>query len=171
MAENPALNSTTLPLAICAKDIMRKNVAWGSSDDSVQQALIKIEQHNANYMIVGQNGVPEGIISKSDLTGALSPYLRPIFAKWRRPLDDATLQIKVKWVMSRPVHTIRPEIPLGTVMENMQLFGQRVLPVMDQQGEIQGLITPFEIFKALIKTKEQSKHLCRMQSVPAASLV
>ena len=52
--------------------------------------------------MIGADGVLEGLVSKSDLAGAASPYLRPEFAKWRWPLDDATLQIKVKWIMSRP---------------------------------------------------------------------
>ena len=57
-------------------------------------------------MLVGQNGILEGIVSKSDIRGAMSPYLQEMFAQWRRPLDVATLQIRLKWVMSKPVYTI-----------------------------------------------------------------
>ena len=140
-------------LALCAKDIMQKEVVWGSPNDSVQQTFAKMQQYDTGYMMVGLDGVLEGIVSKSDITGAISPYLRPIFAKWRRPLDDATLQIKIKWIMRRPVRTIKPETSLETIMENMRQLGVLCLPVVDQQGTVQGLVAEVNIFKALLKLK------------------
>ena len=145
------LTGKDMPLIVCAKDIMQKDVIWANPDDSVQQALAKIQQHNAGYMMVGRENVLEGIVSKSDLTGALSPYLRNIFAKWRRPLDDATLKIRIKWIMSKPTCTIVPDTPLAAIMENMCQAGIRCLPVVDEQGGVQGLVTAFDIFKVLLK--------------------
>ncbi len=142
--------SDHISLAMCAKDIMEKEIVWGSGEDSVEQVLTKMQQADVGYMMVGQDGVLEGIVSKSDLTGAVSPYLRPTFAKWRRPLDDATLQIKIKWIMSRPVNTIKPDMSLEAIMENMCRFAQRALPVMDEQGKVQGLVTMFGILQALL---------------------
>jgi len=138
---------------LCAKDIMLKELVWGSPKDSVQQALVKMEQQKNGYLLIGQNGVLEGLVSKSDLAGAISSYLRPEFAKWRRPADDATLQIKVKWIMSRPVHTIKPQTPLVNVMENMCRLQILCLPVVDQQGKVHGLITEADIFNVLLKPK------------------
>ncbi len=136
-------------LAICAEEIMDKDVVWGSPDDSVQQALMEMQEHNTGYMMIGRDGVLEGILSNSNITGAISPYLRPAFAKWRRPLDDATLNIRVKWIMSRPVRTVKPETSLVTIMGNMCRFGQRAFPVVDEQGKVRGLVTVFDIFKLL----------------------
>jgi len=149
----PPCERSLTTLALCAKDIMQKEVVWGSPDDSVQQTFAKMQQYDTGYMMVGQDGVLEGIVSKSDLTGAISPYLRPIFAKWRRPLDDATLQIRIKWIMSRPVRTIKPETSLATIMENMRQLGVLCLPVVDQQSKVQGLVAEVNIFKALLKLK------------------
>ena len=150
-AENPPVDSINAALAICAKDIMQKDLLWARPDDSVQQTLTKMQQHDAGYVTIGQNGVLEGIVSKSDLTGAISPYLRPEFAKWCRPLDNATLQIKIKWIMSKTVHTIAPETSLAAIIENMRRLGVRCLPVVDPQGKTLGLVTVFDIFKALLK--------------------
>ncbi|MGB2809424.1 MAG: CBS domain-containing protein, partial [Sedimentisphaerales bacterium] len=150
MAEKLAPGSKAL-LAVCAKDIMQKEVVWGNPDDSVQQALSKLQQHNAGYVMIGKEQVPEGIVSKSDLTGALSPYLRNIFAKWRRPMDDATLQIRVKWIMSKPTSTISAETSLAKIMENMCQADKKCLPVVDEQGKVLGLVTVFDIFRALLK--------------------
>jgi len=166
--ENPAVGSTNISLVVCAKEIMQKDIIWGSGDDSIQQTLTKMQQHNVGYMMVGQNGVLEGIASKSNLTGAISPYLRPIFAKWRRPLDDSTLQIKIKWIMSRPVRTVKPDTSLAAIMENMCQFGQRALPVIDQQGKVQGLVTVFDIFQALLNNNTTSTVGKTLQTPPSA---
>lgn len=129
---------------------MRKDVFWGSPDDSVQQALTKMRQYRIGYMMIGRDNVPSGIVSKSDLTGLISPYLRPAFAKWCRPLDEATLNIRIKWTMSSPVHTIAPEASLMAVMDSMRRFDTRCLPVMDQQGKVHGLVTVYDVFKTLL---------------------
>jgi CBS-domain-containing membrane protein len=138
-------------LTVFAKDIMQKDVVWGSPDDSVQQAHSKIQQNNAGYIMVGREQVLEGIVSKSDITGALSPYLKNIFAKWRRPMDDATLQIKIKWIMSKPTCTINLETSLAKIMENMYQTDKKCLPVVDDQGKVRGVVTVFDIFRALLK--------------------
>ncbi len=144
-------------LQISAKDIMQKDLVWGSAGDSVETSLTKMQQGDTGYLMVGTGGVLEGIVSKSNITGAISPYLRPVFAKWRRPLDDATLQIKIKWIMSRPVHTISPETSLATIMDNMSQFSGRCLPVVGQDGKVQGLVTVFDIFGALLKGDSAGK--------------
>jgi CBS domain-containing protein len=152
-AEKLEHNKTPAPSATCAKDIMQKEVHWGTGEDSVQLLSTKMQQHNISYIMIGQNGSLEGIISISDLKSATSPYLRPEFAKWHRPLDDATLQIKAKWIMSKPVHTIEQETPLTTIMENMCQFSVRCLPVVNQQSKVQGFVTVFDIFRALLKSE------------------
>ncbi|MHC4193068.1 MAG: CBS domain-containing protein [Planctomycetota bacterium] len=135
---------------ICAEQIMQKDLLWATQNDSVQQALTKIQQNDGTCLMIGQNETLEGIVSKSDLAGATSPYIRPIFAKWRRPMDDATLQIKMKWIMSTDIHTATPETPLGPIIEKMCQFGVRSLPVVDSQGKVQGLITASDVFKTLL---------------------
>ncbi len=141
-------------LSIPARDVMKDHVVWATPEETVQQALAKMQQHDTGYLMIGRDGMLEGMVSRSDVAGALSPYLRSIFAKWRRPLDDATLKIKVKWIMSRPVRTVRPEVPLATIMENVCRFGGRAVPVVDEQGKVQGLVTVFDVFQKLLKTCE-----------------
>ena len=147
---------TSSPLEISATEIMQNQITWASPDDSLQQAFAKMQQTDAGYIMIGLNEALEGIVSKSDITKAMSPYLLPIFAKWRRPLDDATLKIRIKWIMSRPVHTIKPETSLATIMEHMSQFRGRCLPVMDEEGNVQGLVTAFDIFQALLKSNSNT---------------
>jgi len=135
-----------------AEAIMDTDVFWCSPEDSVELALNKMRQHNIGYLMIGTDGVLEGIVSNSDISGAMSPYLRPVFEKWSRPLDSATLNIRLKWIMTRPVQTVRLEASLITITENMCRLGKRCLPVVDRAGKVQGLITVFDIFKVLQNT-------------------
>ncbi len=142
-------------LTLQAQSVMQKKVVWISSGDSVQQAMTTMQENDAGYLMVGENGVLEGIISWVDLIGAISVYLKPVFAKWRRPADDATLQIRLKVIMTRPVRTARPETSLAVIMENMCQHGLRCLPILDDGGAVIGQVTAFDIFKAMLNTDSE----------------
>jgi CBS domain-containing protein len=148
----PQIKDTSASLQLCAKDIMQKTFLFGSPEDSVQHTLSRMQQADTNYMLIGDDNVPEGIVSTYDIASAVSVYLKPVFAKWRRPADDATLQIKVKWIMTRPVRTIKPEASVAAVMETMCQTGLRCLPVAGANGKVEGLITAFDVFKAFLTT-------------------
>ncbi|MGD0785610.1 MAG: CBS domain-containing protein [Sedimentisphaerales bacterium] len=167
-------SSTGLPdrtglisLSMCAKDIMQKEVLWGNADDSVQQAITKMQQADVSYMMVGSNGQIDGIVSTFDLASALSVYLKPMFAKWRRPTDDATLQIRIKWIMTRPVRTIKPDTSLTAIMENMCQLGSRCLPVVEKGGKVVGMVTVFDVFKAVLNTESGISTAGKTPQAPA----
>ena len=151
-------------LVISANEIMQNQVIWANPEDGLQQAFAKMQQTDAGYIMIGQNGALEGIVSKSDITKAMSPFLLPIFAKWRRPLDDATLKIRIKWIMSRPVRTIKPQTSLATIIEHMNRFRVRCLPVLDEEGNVLGLVTAFDIFQTLLKSNSNT---CMTEEAPA----
>jgi len=138
------------PAGICAKDIMQKEIVWISGDESVQQAISRLQQSDCRYLFIGANKTADGIVSKSDLDAAVSPYLRPIFSKWRQTLDDATLKLKVKWIMSRLVPTIKTDTPLDEVIEQLSASDAAALAVADQTGKVQGVVTVNDIFKAVV---------------------
>lgn len=142
-------------LEITAQDVMNHSIAWAGPEDSVEQVLSQMQGQNSSYVLIGENGNCQGIVSRSNIDGAISPFLKPIFAKWRRPLDDATLQIKVKWIMSAPVHAVPGEATLYSVMNTMCNFGGRCLPVLGADGKVVGIITVFDIFKALMNNDSE----------------
>jgi len=138
-------------LSLPVQDIMDKTLVWGTPEESVQAMMAKMQQNDVGYAMIGHDGVLEGIVSKSNILGAISPYLRPVFAQWHTPAADATLDIKVKWIMTRPVRTVGPGATLGVVLQTMQQFGGRCLPVVDQAGTVSGVITCFDIFRILTR--------------------
>ncbi|MBM4024751.1 MAG: CBS domain-containing protein [Planctomycetes bacterium] len=148
-AAAPAAGLTEL-LATPAAQIMQKEVVWADPEDTVQDVIARMQQHNIGYVLVGRDGKLEGLVSSSNILGAVSVYLRPMFAKWRRPEDDATLGVKVKWIMSRPVRTVRPEATVAMLIESMRRCGGRCLPVAATDGTVCGLVTVFDILLRLL---------------------
>ncbi len=145
-ASSPSPDSgLTMLLHTTAAQIMDKKVVWATPENTVQEVIAQMQQNNCGYVLAGTNGVIEGLVSRSDILGAVSLYLRPVFAKWRRPEDDATLGVKVKWIMSRPVRTVRPDTTLMAMIECMRHFGGRCLIVADEQGAVRGIVTVFDI--------------------------
>ena len=154
---------------IQAQNVMRTDIAWATQDDTVEAVLTKMQQQNTGYALIGKPDEIQGIVSKSDIQGALSPYLQSIFSKWKRELDTATLQIKVRWIMSRPVHTLRPDATLAVVMETMCKHSVRALPVADENGAC-GVVTVYTIFNALNAARaDQADQQGQNTDVPALS--
>ncbi len=156
MTSSPAVlpgsvvDQSKIMTSLTAADVMRTDLVWAGSENTVEELIAKMQQHDTAYLMIGEKKKLEGIISKSDVRGALSPYLQSMFAKWRNSMDTATLQIKAKWVMSRPVRTVGPDATLKLVVQTMSEHGGRCMPVVDQQGNVQGTVTVFDIFKALL---------------------
>lgn len=146
-------NRVSVLLAICAEDIMQKNIIWCEPDDSIQKVLEKMRSHRTDHVIIGTDQTIEGIVAKSELTGVVSPYLRSLAAKWRQSTNDITNQVEIKWIMNRQVHTINPETSCTDIMKTLRLFGRYALPVVDRNGKILGLVTPYNLLKvrALLK--------------------
>lgn len=136
---------------LCAKDVMRRDLFWASPDDSVEKLLPRMGDNGVQYVLIGRDGLLEGLVSDTDLAAAMSPYLRPEFAQYRQSSDEATLQIKLKWIMSRPVFTIDQSASLLEAIQVMQKTGKLCLPTTDKEGSVQGLVTESDIFKVMLK--------------------
>jgi len=147
--------------------IMEPDVIWAEPDEPVRDVIAKMQQRNAGYVLVGREGLLEGLVSNSNIQGAVSLYLRPMFAKWRRPQDDATLEVKIKWIMSHPVRTIRPDTTLVAMIENMRRYGGRCLPVVDEQGAVQGIVTAFDVLLRILEADSSVSWEGRSPQAPA----
>ncbi len=151
LPSGPALSAAS---GLTAADIMDSEVVWADPGDSVGQVIETMQQRNVGYVMAGRDSVLQGIISRSNITGAISPFLRPIFARWHRAIDDASLRIRARWVMTAPVHTVAPDAGVDAVIDMMCQFGGRCVPVVGPDGKVQGIITSFDIFKALTKGRQ-----------------
>ena len=135
---------------LLAKHLMQTEVHWVSVDDTVNQAQTKMQETGVSYLLVGDGTKLEGIVTDSDLDGAASIYLRPIFSKWRRPEDDATLQIRLKWIMSKQIYSVNPETPLCNIVHLKCKYDISCLPVVDVQGQMLGVVTTKDMLQGVV---------------------
>jgi len=75
--------------------------------------------------------------------------------------------VKVKWIMSRPVRTIRPDTTLAATIESMRRCGGRCLPVVDAQGTVQGIVSVFDILLRILEVENNGSWQGRPPQAPA----
>jgi CBS domain-containing protein len=139
---------------IIVADIMRKEITWKEPDNTVHEAMITMQEQKDGYVLVGDGQIMEGIVSHGDILAATSIYLKEGFEKFKRPLDEATMKIKLRWIMSQPVITIEQNASINDIMTKMTSTGKRCLVVTDEQSSPVGIITVFDIFKSLTAKKD-----------------
>lgn len=140
---------------VSAEDIMRTSLTWALPEDSIQDVITRMGQHNP-YILIGNDGKAEGLVSRSSIGNAIGTYLRPEFVNQHALQDDATLsfklnwmKFKIRWMMKDPVHTIKPELSLADAMSLMRELEIRCLPVANDDEQILGMVTESDIFQKL----------------------
>ncbi len=129
------------------KNWMSKDVITVDIDDSMQNAIYILQEHNINILPVMENGNIVGIITDRDLKKA-------------SPSDATTLdmhelmylisKIKVRNLMKKPIYTIPPDFTIEEAAA--MLLEKRIsgLPVVDEKNQLIGIITRSDLFQVII---------------------
>lgn len=155
-------------LAIRARDIMEKSISWANPEETISSVLDRMLTENSYYTIVIAHGHIEGIVSRAELTGPNSSFLKPFIVKWQRANTDATFNIAIKWIMSKQVNSVSSDDTCTAIMKKMRFHNMCPLPVIDD-GKAIGLVTPFNIFKirALLKLEGDNTACSNRQLIQA----
>ncbi len=117
------------------RDIMAKNVKTVRTDDSVHDAVVKMNKFDVGSVIVMNSNRPVGIItSKNILTRIVEPRL-----------DAGT--VRAKDIMSSPLVTIEPDVPVEEAARLMAQKRIKKLPVMDRD-KVLGILSTSDIVRA-----------------------
>ena len=129
------------------KDWMSSEVITIEENDSMQEALKLLKEHDIRMLPVMKKGKLVGIVTDRDLKKA-------------SPSDATTLevhellylltQVEVKEIMTRDPVTVLPDY---TVEETAQVLLENKIsgaPVMDKTGKVIGTITQTDLFRVLI---------------------
>jgi acetoin utilization protein AcuB len=129
------------------KNWMNKEVITIEADDSMQRAISLMKDHRVRMLPVLQSGKLVGVVSDTDLK--------------RSSASDATMldvhemlylisKIKIKDIMTKEPVTVHPDF---TVEETAQLLMEHTIsgaPVIDDGGNLVGVITRDDLFQVLI---------------------
>jgi acetoin utilization protein AcuB len=136
------------------KDWMSTNVITLNVNDTMQDAINLSMEHHISLMPVMDEGKLVGIVTDRDLKRA-SP-------------SDATLldiqqiiyhlsRLEVGAIMSRYPITVPLDFTVEETAEVLLTNGISGAPVVDQKGEIRGVITKNDLFKAMISLSGLTK--------------
>jgi len=119
---------------ILVRDIMAKNVKTVRTDDSVHDAVVKMNKFDVGSVIVTNNNRPVGIItSKNVLERIVEPRL------------DAGA-VRAKDVMSSPLITVEADTTLEEAAKLMAQKHIKKLPVIDKD-KLVGVLSSSDIVK------------------------
>ncbi len=129
------------------KNWMIKPVITIDVNETLQQAINLMMEHGISILPVTENGKLAGIVTDRDIKGA-------------SPSDVVLLDVQhilfhlsrlaVGAIMTRKVVTVPLDYTVGETAQ--VLFENRFssVPVVDEQGQVQGIITKTDLFKVLI---------------------
>jgi len=119
-----------------AVDVMSKNVTTISPDETVVSAAKRMSEDNISCVIVVSNAAVVGILTETDLL------------KWVAGKDRDFDKTKVDEIMSRPVVSIPPDLPVLAASKIVETKHIKRLPVLDR-NQLVGIITQTDLIHVL----------------------
>lgn len=131
------------------RECMTRDPITVTPDTTVPDALRLMREKKIRRLpVVNSQGALVGIVSDKDLLYA-SPSPATTLAVWEIP--ELLARIKVEKVMTTRVITTTDDTPLeeaARIMADQRVGG---LPVMNDEGQLIGIITETDLFKALLQ--------------------
>lgn len=130
------------------RDFMTPDPVTISPDTSHMDAVHLMREHGFRRLpVVDKHGKLVGIVVEKDLLST-QPSPATSLSIWE--IHSLLSKLKVKDFMSHPVHTVADDCPIEDAASIMVQHKIGCLPVV-QDGQLIGIITETDIFKALTK--------------------
>ncbi len=114
------------------RDIMEKNVITIENDKTAQEAAKIIAEKDISFLVVINNGIPEGVLSESD-------FVRKVAAE-----DKKSGDIKVSDIMSYKFRSVAPTTTIEDAVQKMLNKNIRRLLVTENE-KLVGVITQTDL--------------------------
>ncbi len=114
------------------RDIMEKNVITIENDKTAQEAAEIIAEKDISFLVVINNGIPQGVLSESD-------FVRKIAA-----VDKKSSEVKVSDIMSYKFRSVDPTTTIEDAVQKMLNKNIRRLLVTDNE-KLVGVITQTDL--------------------------
>lgn len=142
---------------LTVSDFMTRNVTTIIENETMRQACKLMYQDNIGSIVIIKNDtvdqagtttqvIPRGMVTERDIARMVG-FSAKFFA-----------DMPVSEVMSKPLITVNPNTSVKDAVSLMEQKDIRRLPVIGEKGQMVGIITAKDIFKAVMKTfKETGK--------------
>ena len=127
---------------LCARDVMKKDVKTINEMDSVNKAIMKMNDLGISSLVVDRNDDNDafGMITRKDIVEALMPGI-----------ESGVEAMLVEDIMSKPAITVYPGLSISQCYQMMRMMGVRRMPVVDGI-ELVGILSNTHLFYYLTKS-------------------
>ncbi|MFC1531765.1 CBS and ACT domain-containing protein [Thermodesulfobacteriota bacterium] len=129
------------------KNWMSKKVVTVDIDDSIENAMMLLNDHKIRMLPVMKRGKLVGIVTDSDLRSASTSNATSLED---RNLAFPISNIKVKEIMSRDPITVPIDFTIEETAEILLRNKINGVPVVDHKRQVVGVITQTDLFKVII---------------------
>jgi acetoin utilization protein AcuB len=129
------------------RNFMTKNVVTIDAEESMPKAIQLLRQHKINMMPVTQQGKLVGVITDRDLKKASPSEATDLDTHELKYLLN---KIKIKDIMTKKVITIPSDHTIEEAAEILMNEDISGAPVVNDHGDMEGIITSTDLYKALI---------------------
>jgi len=133
---------------VLVRDIMTKDVITITPDTSFSDAMNTLRRNKIRRLPVVEDGKIVGIVTEKDLLSA-SPSSATTLDIWE--LQYLLNKLKVEEIMTRNVITVKEDTPLEDAAKLMAENKIGALPVINDDGNLVGIVTETDIFKTFVK--------------------
>jgi CBS domain-containing protein len=145
------------------RDVFQKKVGYITPDSTLSEAARFIFGHDYKGLpvIEGPGKKLVGFITDQDITSQLFPSVQELMEDFVHEKNfeamekkvKSILARKVKEVMSKKIIAIHVDEPLLKAESVMKIKNVSRLPVIDSKGNLIGIISKGDIFRALVRPK------------------
>lgn len=132
--------------------IMSKRVVSITMDDTLAKARELFLEFHFHHLLVLESGRLVGVISDRDLLKAISPFIGSLSELDR---DRATLNKRAHQIMSRKPITAEAGETVETAAQRLLKNRVSCLPVITQDGKINGIISWRDLLKVYLPLPSQ----------------
>jgi len=126
---------------------MSKNIITVDENDSMQEAMKHLKEHDIHMLPVLKKGKLVGIVTDRDLKKASASDATTLEI---HELFYLLTRIKVKDIMTKAVITVPPDFTVEETAQVLQKNKISGVPVVSSEGQIVGTITKTDLFRVLI---------------------
>lgn len=137
---------------ILVREWMTSPVVTVSPLTLISHAHQKMKEYGIRRLPVVEGGKLVGIITLGDIREA-SPSDATSLSIWE--LNYLWSQLTVEKVMTRKVMSVGPDVSIIDAAEMMMRNKVSGLPVIDDHGQLVGMLTESDIFKMLIASRDR----------------
>jgi CBS domain-containing protein len=135
------------------KEWMTTPVVSVSPKSTIIEADRMMQEYGIRRLPVLEKGKLVGIVTKGDVREARASAANTL-SIWE--LNYLIARLKVEQIMSANVYTINPDADIADAAELMMSRKVSGLPVVNQNGEVVGVITESDIFRMLVQERQQA---------------